>query len=726
METNLRVRDMILNVDFEKLLSSLNEKKLVILYGTPGIGKTSNAIECAYKLKDEYKWIVHWFDTNSKEKLANGLRKLYESYNVLYSSSSFDEVSKLTFERLIDFFKNKFNSSQAKNTKFLLTFDNLVEDNKKEDWINYAISELTMPQNVHILITCRNPNVLENFNFELDRLEVKYLSKEQAKKYLSKNLKRKNFSNEETFCLEKYFSHNEILPYDLNLLVTVLNENELWDVKDFICGDQDLAEQIFKRLYEASILKKSLNAWLALEYMSLIDPDQIPISLLMKLLDFDGNDKKRFQFEVLNVLKRNSLILDINTEKYNEVCLKIHRRTQDLIRKILNKEKREKLEEKLIDTLKQEFPQVDKTPGLKWTMAKLLLNHVLFVYDKQYLIKNKESFVQLNVKIAFFFITCMGDYNKSLIYLTKVKEIREETSERTSELAWIYNELSVTFYNLGFYTTAKEYQLKALSIREEIFKDKNHPDLAWTYNTLGSTLSKMGFYDMAKEYQIKALKIYEEIYEENKFNPDLAWTCKTLGSTYSRIGEYEKAKDFLIKALNIYEEIHKNNKLHPDLGLIYNYMGKIYSQLKSYELALQYHKKSISLNESLYPEKNHINLAYSYGRVAQTYFRKGDLTKALSFLLDCIKIIESVYPENKHVPIMGEFYYRASQIYLNMNNIDSSLNFQLKSLSIREFLFLNTNKNHPDLKKSYMLMSRIYRQIGNQSLALEYEQKIQT
>ena len=58
-----------------------------------------------------------------------------------------------------------------------------------------------------------------------------------------------------------------------------------------------------------------------------------------------------------------------------------------------------------------------------------------------------------------------------------------------------------------------------------------------------------------------------------------------------------------------------------------------------------------------------------------------------------------------------------------MDKCDLALDFQLKSIEIREFLFSIVNKNHPDLAKIYSLLSLIYKKINNQLLSLEYEKK---
>ena len=60
------------NLGFSKIQSELIQTKIVTLFGPPGIGKTSHAIECAYKMKDE-EFNVQWFNSETKDKFQKGL-----------------------------------------------------------------------------------------------------------------------------------------------------------------------------------------------------------------------------------------------------------------------------------------------------------------------------------------------------------------------------------------------------------------------------------------------------------------------------------------------------------------------------------------------------------------------------------------------------------------------------------------------------------------------------
>jgi hypothetical protein len=191
------------------------------------------------------------------------------------------------FKYLVDFLIKRF--IQASEVKFLIVVDNLELNDKSEDkskngysWIEYFL--VNMPQNVQVLITCRNANIFKKEFKDLDQkvIEIKYFTKEQAKSYFFGNVdKDRTFSKQDKESLEKYFSEQQILAFDLNLLVQILKKKE-FDVSDFFMRDGSISKKIFDELYKR-IKEKSEKAWEALEYMSFLDPNDIPIDLVKAL-----------------------------------------------------------------------------------------------------------------------------------------------------------------------------------------------------------------------------------------------------------------------------------------------------------------------------------------------------------------------------------------------------------------------------------------------------------
>ena len=183
------------------------------MHGVPGIGKTTNALEYAHRMKEREKTGIRWLRADSKDNLNKGLR---EWHSLMETGKSLKEEEDV-FKYLVDFFSKEFN--QANEFKFLIVLDNLElndisEDKSKNDysWIEYFL--VNMPQNVQVLITCRNVKIFKKEFKALDqkvkKVEIKYFTKEQAEKYFYENIdKGRTFSKSDKESLEEYFSEQQ-------------------------------------------------------------------------------------------------------------------------------------------------------------------------------------------------------------------------------------------------------------------------------------------------------------------------------------------------------------------------------------------------------------------------------------------------------------------------------------------------------------------------------------
>lgn len=66
---------------------------------------------------------------------------------------------------------------------------------------------------------------------------------------------------------------------------------------------------------------------------------------------------------------------------------------------------------------------------------------------------------------------------------------------------------------MGDYENGLKYQLEALKIRKEIYKNQDHQDIATAYNNLGSAYRKFGDYQNGLKYQLEALKMYKNLFK---------------------------------------------------------------------------------------------------------------------------------------------------------------------------------------------------------------------
>ena len=175
--------------------------------------------------------------------------------------------------------------------------------------------------------------------------------------------------------------------------------------------EANLSKKIFDELYKR-IEKKSEKAWEALEYMSYIDPDAIPIDLMKGLSQID--DKKEFRKRILGVLEDNGVVETYRID--GEVLLKVHRRTQVLVKLIIAANKKdEKIINKIKLVLDDEMPLIDVVPDEKWTKLTRLMPHALKILNSKKL-KDGPDLILMYQKITKYYDNIEFDQEKCLSF----------------------------------------------------------------------------------------------------------------------------------------------------------------------------------------------------------------------------------------------------------------------------------------------------------------------
>lgn len=287
---------MIETISIAMLEKSLSEQKnkCLLLYGPSGIGKTSIALNFSMNMIKKKKWICLWLNLDTFLREDNN-----------------------TIECRIRLIKNEFRSNP--DTKYLIILDNLNE----VESIKSILKNLS--NNVSIIATSVTRNVLGNFAYEI---KVDYFTEDQARSFFSKKI-NKELSNQEYVSLENFFKYDKILPYDLNLLISELNNDVHVNLNALLERYQDLCEEISKNLYER---------------ISRISPRAIEILVLLSNPIYNGHISFNHILKSLNTnrstLEKDVHILEINSiieisTKLNEKFLSIHPRTQEMIKRFV-------------------------------------------------------------------------------------------------------------------------------------------------------------------------------------------------------------------------------------------------------------------------------------------------------------------------------------------------------------------------------------------------------
>lgn len=331
----------------------LSEKQFLLLYGESGSGKTSLALEYAYKMKDEMQdWNVQWLNASSKNKLFNDLFTLYEKIE-----GKIKKNTDVTFSLIADHIKCEFAKVKEKNLLFVL--DNLIES---ITWTDEFIR--TMPENIRVQVTSTSGLSLCKYENELSRIEVNCLSQENRETFVKVKF-QKEITQQDLKLLENF------LPYDLHLLSLCLNKGNSSLVLAEVLDDKGNFHIKMLKEIEKIISKE---AWSLLEYFAYIDSDAIPEVLIENLLD-----KTQINDAITCLMDLGLAELFVNR---NHKCLRIDRKTQYLMRRLYPNENTEKY---VAHILFKEMPKIE-TYGIQdeiWDKAVILINHLAKMYRDQ-------------------------------------------------------------------------------------------------------------------------------------------------------------------------------------------------------------------------------------------------------------------------------------------------------------------------------------------------------
>ena len=683
--------NMIEKFDFETIENALSEKNTLVFQGPPGIGKTSNAVNFSYQAKEK-GWTVLWFNSDTQYKFVIDL----QSYTDLMGAELNENKS---FMYRTQFIKNKFNLYPRH--RFLLVIDNLNE----LEWIENFLT--SMPKNVYVIVTSTKKNILEEYATEY---KVDYFTEKDARAFFSRKFKKeRDFSNEETILLDKYFQYDQILPYDLNLLASELNNNPDVNLKELLDGYPELCERIFTKLYER-INKKLRIAWQTLEYCSLVDPEAIPEFLIIELLKIENSDLE----PITVVLEHNSIVQEIF--KLNEKCYHIHRRTQEMVKKVITGlQMKDKFETRINDVVSNEFADFTEYNVTIWNNSKLLFPSLLLVSESKLLDKNKRA--KNFAKIGIYYENIIIDFNQAIEYQLKSIEIREEIYENQThrDIAISYFNIGSVYLKLDLTKPALEYLMKSLSIMEELYEKKAHADVASLYNNIGSTFIKLGEFHKGLEYHLKSLATRKEIYGDEK-HLDIAISFNNIGATYKDLGDFQNGLDYYLKSLKLLEDIYANEN-NPTLASLYSNIGVVYGEIYEFQNSLQYHFKSLKMKEDIYGNEKHPELTESFNNIGATYIHMGETKKGIDYFLKGLKMTEELHKGriHSHIAILCS---NIGASYLKLNYARKGLEYMTKSIDILEELY--SNEKHPELATSYSNVSGIYISLGETRKGLDY------
>lgn len=649
----------------EEYLKELEErifnkkKKLVVLSGEPGLGKTETAISFANRHLDKFS-LVWLIPSDTDEKMKEAYLALAKELGI-----SCEDKDSLTNIR------NRVHANLETTPRpkpFLLVFDNVEKD----------IPLPTRGGKGAILMTSRQNRFWKTTKV----LQMKNFSKEEAVDTFSKIVRKPVEKTIVEAIVDKlsyfplaitqaafYVARTPGMTVEKYLEFLTQHEGTVIRV-ELADGRYPLSFIEAWRITEATLKSDSPLAYEWLNICSCLDPDRIPISWIDNWLkEKEPDAAQRFikRDQVLFTLKNYGLI------SYDEESstLSIHHLRQRMIHSSLNADEQAQVASQATSFIADFGSNLSVKKFEDWNDFVTWEPHALKILGltKRGTIQEGRIYLRLSE-----WEEEKGEYSKALDYAKKAEEIfRNQSKGQTSkDLADSLKNLGWVLLELGDSQRAMKYLEEALAMRREIYQDTpNHREIAGSLNSLGAALQVSGDLQGAKEYYEKALEMLLTIYQatDTLYHRDIAVSLCNLGMICGELGNWLEAEEYFESALEIQKVFHKATPNHPDIA----------GSLSNLGLVLQ-------------------NLV--------------DLRGARRNLIDAVAMYRVVYKATPHHRVIANSLIHLGEILQALGDLQGAQKNYKEALAIYKVVH-KANPNHPSIARSLDSLGEVLRKLGD-------------
>ncbi|MCX6647089.1 MAG: FxSxx-COOH system tetratricopeptide repeat protein [bacterium] len=685
--------------DLEKIESALEKdtedgfSQPVAIYGLGGIGKTSLAVEFAYRNMDRYD-VVWWLRSEEPAMLAMDYGALAIKLGIIREEEKDQRI-------MIEIARGWLERTEK---KWLLVFDNAEhEDELKEYMPRGGIG--------NIIITSRNPgwnaaNCIElnkwsrddSIDFLLDRIgqddreSASKLAQElddyplaltQAAAYINKRKKT----------LTGYLSIFE--KHKLEVLERGKPSSEYHST---VATTWEMAfREIAAELNSGADLIKMF---------SFMAPDDIPINVIINgagqlpdPLSKIASDDLLLD-DALETLLRYSLIYKTGNS------VSVHRLVQDVTRERLNDDEKKAWALAAISLVNFSFPSDSDDPKT-WDMCVRLLQHTLVATG------HAESMCVAEGSV-FTLLNRLGDYLGRRYDFVRGKAVLNRALELGRSLYGDkHPNIANCFYNLGK-IHLKNYELdealkcfnNALEIDHDYYGEIN-PVVARDLIKLAHTYRFCFDFEKSRENYERAMRISES--EFGPDHPEVARCAEHLSYLFYHMGEYKNSKELLDRAIKINTgafgpDDYRIGEDHVALGVLLRPLGELERSREEIE-------KGLTILERLYgPEYS--SVAWTLCELSESYRQLKEYEDAKKCLERALKINEKVFGSDHYNTAIAQ--NRLGQVLLELGDLEAAREIVEKSLKI---VINKFDDNHPFVALRLNLLGRIQHAMGDLKIA---------
>jgi tetratricopeptide (TPR) repeat protein len=646
-------RDGTLRDLYEAFTSGNPASGVQLIHGPPGSGKTSVAVEYAYRFGPEYR-IVWWIRAEQPTNLA-----------VDYAGLGWRVGLPERFWASQDAVVGAVRRWLEGRSDWLLVFDNAMDPS--------LVSRYLPPETSgHVLITSRT----STWEGIANPLALKGLSQQDAIKFIEKRT-----GEEDVVAVDALAKDLRGVPLALEQAAAYIKATDA-SVASYASDLGEAERKLHEEVGSSAIGATHEQALWGLSFSRIRDevapaadlltlfaflaPEDIPVSLLVMNADLlpeplasTLTDTQAIE-EAVGMLRRFSLVRSAGD------ALFVHRRAQALIFEELDEAGRKRWGESAVRLIDAAFPQKEEAEDVRtWPACRRLLPHSLVVAGH-----------------------------------TEELQVAPETTGRL---------LSATALFLGAraqFLEAKSAIDRALALDEGAL-GTDHPAVARDRNYRGRILRFLGDLNAARIEYERAAAIDEKAYGPN--HPTLARDLIGLGRVLLESGQLLAAKAIHERALAIDEAADRPNDADIARDLVM--LGRVLHAIGDREQAMELYGKAIAKDETQYGE-NHPEVATDLVDLGRASMERGDYVNAKIQLERALTIDEAAYGTS-HPSIARDLANLGRVLRLEGNWREARSRLE-QALAIDETAY---GPDHPMVARDLMQLVELLDEIGEKKLA---------
>lgn len=607
--------------------------QVISLKGLGGVGKTSIALEYAYKNVDNYG-LVHHVRGSDPALLATEFHRLLR-----YAGQPGTDQNAAAL-------KGAVHEVLGSTQDWLILFDDSPSPAAISEWLQPIIGSVNSRH--HVIVTTRRSGFaalgqvisLEPFTPEEGHefLEVRLGAPQDRNdaQALSTALGGLPLALEQACCyIERTgCSVREYLQYWDTFAVELLSAG----------GEEQTVATVWRISVEA-LKAQALPALQFLQIASWMDADWIPLSLFTRQIELLPQPLQAAACSPITLNEVIAALTDYSLMSRGASGVKFHGLLQTVMRQMSEPDEFNgpgtfSPRAAALQLLAQDMPGTSWGAPEAWPHWKMLLPHVLAILrlvssPETGLSTNEQEWVLHLVRGAAEYLWVMGDPGSALPLIQMAVEVAESRYGAESHaLADTVGAMALMMRDIGDIDSAVQLARRALNI-EELTGEGQARHRARRHNDLAGLLRVKSEYPEAIMHARHALDIDSE---SEAGRAQLGFDLGRLAAILNDAGNSEEALPLAREAL--IAEVNARGPRHPNVALRLGVLADICMSLEEYSEAARYCVEAEAINEAHFGT-SHPNYAISLERSARLAAILGDATKAVELINEALGIDET-------------------------------------------------------------------------------------